>query len=316
MARDDRPAEDVNGVVPDRRGNRPDFSVLPPRKQLPKELQDTLDNEEKLWEVLYDGTGEDTTDTSIRYAAYASRIRTIMLSAHRYVAYTSDIGESFRPIAHPYLIKGAYAVSWLYLAGDVSHEGYKAYCRNQRVLHPEKFLEETETAKATTDTTATGRDTGILAKAQEAAQNLTKTEGTKHGSAGTALSGREVGAVRIPAIEDYRAVMAQRAVFQAVASMGLPAFTIHSIVRYSGRALKDAKNTTLRTWGPIGLGLAAVPFLPYVFDEPVEHATEWIFYNAFKTFGGDAAVEGRPVTGAKELRKEENQTGTGKVKEL
>lgn len=47
--------------------------------------------------------------------------------------------------------------------------------------------------------------------------------------------------------------MVQRAVFQSIASMGLPAFTIHSIVRYSGRALKDAKNTTIRTYGPIGV---------------------------------------------------------------
>ena len=46
--------------------------------------------------------------------------------------------------------------------------------------------------------------------------------------------------------------MVQRAVFQSIASMGLPAFTVHSIVRYSGRALKDAKNTTIRTYGPIG----------------------------------------------------------------
>ena len=58
----------------------------------------------------------------------------------------------------------------------------------------------------------------------------------------------------VPAIEDYRAVMAQRAVFQSIASMGLPAFTIHSIVRYSGKALKDAKNTRIRMYGPIGVG--------------------------------------------------------------
>jgi fission process protein 1 len=58
----------------------------------------------------------------------------------------------------------------------------------------------------------------------------------------------------------------------------------------------------------IQLGLAAVPFLPYMFDEPVEHATEWIFYNGFKALGGEAAVRGRPVTGAKELRKEESST--------
>ena len=60
----------------------------------------------------------------------------------------------------------------------------------------------------------------------------------------------------LPAIEDFRSVMVQRAVFQSIASMGLPAFTIHSIVRYSGKALKDAKNKTIRTYGPIGVSHA------------------------------------------------------------
>ncbi|EMD64649.1 hypothetical protein GGP41_003075 [Bipolaris sorokiniana] len=314
MAKDaNKKVEEVDGVPVERGGARPDFSVLPPRKQLPKELQDTLNDEEKLWEVLYDGEGDDTTDTSLRYAAYASRIRTIMLSAHRYVAYTSDIGESFRPIAHPYLVKGAYGISWLYLTGDVAHEGYKAYCRNQRTLHPEKFIDEAADKslgeQKDKDMVATGKSfgSGIFDKVKDLAKNATNAEGVKYGGAASPLTGGEVVPGRIPAIEDYRAVMAQRAVFQAVASMGLPAFTIHSIVRYSGRALKDVKNKTLRTWAPIGLGLAAVPFLPYMFDEPVEHATEWIFYNAFKTFGGEKAVEGRPVIGAKELRKEETE---------
>lgn len=165
--------------------------------------------------------GPDSTETNYRYAAYANRLRTIMLSAHRYVAYTSDIGESFRPIAHPILVRSAYAVSWAYLIGDVSHEGWKAYKRNQRLLHPEL--------------------------AQDAA--------TKEMPATKALPTPQ--AMHIPAIEDYRAVMAQRAVFQSLASMGLPAFTIHSIVRYSGRALKNASNATLRTWGPIGVRLLA-----------------------------------------------------------
>jgi fission process protein 1 len=185
-----------------------------------------------------------------------------MLSAHRYVAYTSDIGESFRPVAHPYLVKGAYGISWLYLIGDVSHEGYKAYCRNQHTLHPEKYLDDAadkSLSGATSkdkDLAATGGKSvqpGIFDKVQELAKNATSTEGVKYGDAGSPLTGGQVVAGKIPAIEDYRAVMAQRAVFQAVASMGLPAFTIHSIVRYSGRALKDAKNKTLRTWGPIGV---------------------------------------------------------------
>ena len=157
-------------------------------------------------------SAEDSTNTALRYTPYLARARTILISAHRYVAYTSDIGESFRPVAHPWLIRGAYGVSWAYLIGDVGHEGYKAYLRNQRILQ-----------------------SGI---------SSSMTQGTATES--------KIG--HVPAIEDYRSIMAQRAIFQGVASMGLPAFTIHSIVRYSGRALKDAKNTRIRTYGPIGVG--------------------------------------------------------------
>lgn len=153
----------------------------------------------------------------MRYAAYATRVRTILLSAQRYVAYTSDIGESFRPIAHPWLIKSAYGISWAYLIGDVSHEGYKAYTQQQALLNP-----------------ASG--SGVPA--------VQATNGT--------MVGNTVRPI-VPAIDDYRTVMAQRAVFQSVASMGLPAFTIHSIVRYSGKALKNAKNARIRTYGPIGV---------------------------------------------------------------
>ena len=139
------------------------------------------------------------------------------------MAYTSDIGESFRPIAHPWLIKGAYGISWAYLVGDVGHEGYKAYLRNQRMKHP-------------------GVPGIVSTRMADAREPLTIQDGRP-----------EVG--NVPAIEDFRSVMVQRAVFQSIASMGLPAFTIHSIVRYSGRALKNAKNTTIRTYGPIGVSV-------------------------------------------------------------
>jgi fission process protein 1 len=109
--------------------------------------------------------------------------------------------------------------------------------------------------------------------------------------------------------------MAQRAIFQAVASMGLPALTIHSIVRYSGRALKNAKNTRIRTYGPIGLGLAAVPALPFLFDKPVEEAVEWIFHKGFETFGGHSAVGDAPATG-REAILEKPQRTSKKEKEL
>ena len=83
----------------------------------------------------------------------------------------------------------------------------------------------------------------------------------------------------VPLIEDYRSVMLQRAVFQSVASMGLPAFTIHSIVRYSGRALKDAKNTRIRTWGPIGVSLAFFHFpFPSLFSLIFSHLLFFLHY--------------------------------------
>src|ERR1700753_1197651 len=171
--------------------------------------------------VLTGGTrGPDSTDTSVRYAAYAARARTILLSAQRYVAYTSDIGESFRPVAHPWLIRGAYGISWAYIGGDVFYEGYRTYQKNHLVRDPQ----------------------GAIAKYRLKDKVAADEPLMEHLQPG-----------RVAAIDDYRAVMAQRAIFQSIASMGLPAFTIHSVVKYSGIALKNVKNVRLRTWGPIGV---------------------------------------------------------------
>jgi len=258
-----------------RNSNSDDSSRVPngafPRETLPKDLQKIVDRhtQDDWMDELYEGATPDTTDTSMRYAAYANRLRTIMLSAHRYVAYTSDIGESFRPVAHPWLVRGAYGISWAYILGDVGNEGWRAYKRNQKRLHPD------------------GDEYRDASQKSEAAQQLTRQP------------------VHIPAIEDYRSVMAQRAVFQSLASMGLPAFTIHSIVKYSGKAMKNVQNVKVRTWGPIGLGLAAVPALPYLFDKPVEEAVEWTFYQAFRAIGGERAVGDRHAIGRQDAIKAE-----------
>ncbi len=208
-------------------------------------------------------SASSSTESNVRYAAYAARFRTILLSAHRYVAYTSDIGESFRPIAHPNLVRAAYGVSWAYILGDVSYEGYKSYLHNQRILNPQLQLTERQ-------------------------QKLTGMSGD---GAAEAIPGV------VPALEDWRTVVVQRGIFQSIASMGLPAFTIHSVVRYSGQAMKKVKNKTVRTWGPIGLGLAVVPLLPTLFDKPVENAVEYIFHKSFETIGGKSAVGQASVIG-------------------
>ncbi|PSR73447.1 hypothetical protein PHLCEN_2v10739 [Hermanssonia centrifuga] len=72
-------------------------------------------------------------------------------------------------------------------------------------------------------------------------------------------------------------VAVKRAVFQSVASMALPAFTIHTAVKQSKKAFANVKNPRIKTWGPTATGLAIVPILPYLFDKPVEHATDFAF---------------------------------------
>lgn len=247
-----------------------DPDKLPAREKLPRRLQNIVDKSDKdgsFFDDVIDGYAPPTTESNLRYAAYATRFRTILLSAHRYVAYTSDIGESFRPVAHPRLVRAAYGISWLYILGDVSYEGYRAYWHNQRVIHPQLRL-----------TPHQEKITGLPAE-----ESSSLTPGV------------------VSPLEDWRTVVVQRGIFQSVASMGLPAFTIHSMVRYSGRALKNVKNTAIRTWGPIGLGLSVVPFLPRLFDEPVENAVEWVFHKGFEAFGGKEYVGNAPTTGREDL---------------
>ncbi|KAJ2907311.1 hypothetical protein MKZ38_003167 [Zalerion maritima] len=274
-------------------GAKPDAAFDPGRLPEPKKLSrdmksivekaDQTDMEDSFYEDFVEGYGPESTETNLRYAAYTTRIRTVLSSAHRYVAYTSDIGESFRPVAHSNLVRSAYGISWLYILGDVSYEGYKSYLHNERTRNPAKELTERQS-----------KITGLEEK--PAPHEVVK-------------KGEEVSP-----LEDYRTVMVQRAIFQSIASMGLPAFTIHSIVKYSGRAMKDMKSKRIRTWGPIGLGLAIVPFLPSLYDHPVENAVEWVFHKGFEAYGGKSYVGDTPMIGReKELTQ---RPGHGKEKEL
>ncbi|KAK8051967.1 mitochondrial 18 KDa protein-domain-containing protein [Apiospora rasikravindrae] len=281
-------------TTPDPRKDATDFdpSRLPERKKLPRgmrRLVDKEDKEENFYDELVDGYVPDSTESNVRYAAYATRLRTIMLSAHRYVAYTSDIGESFRPVAHP-LARSR----WAYILGDVSYEGYKAYWQNQRKINP--AVELSDRAQQATGLTNYSTSTPEAAKAAAAALAAPPGE--------------------VKPLEDYRTVMVQRGIFQSLASMGLPAFTIHSVVRYSGRAMKNVKNAKLRTYGPIGLGLAVVPALPSLFDKPVEGAVEWLFHKGFSLYGGEEFVGGLPSTGREDALSHKPVSKKPKEKEL
>ncbi|KAI8981063.1 mitochondrial 18 KDa protein-domain-containing protein [Pilobolus umbonatus] len=165
--------------------------------------------EETISDQVYEGK-VDSLDSKARYLAYAGRLRTALVASTRYLAYTSDIGEAFRPIVPPFIVTAAYGVSWAYLALDVSYEGYKS-------VHA-------------------GQDNPVVA-----------------------------------------ATMLKRGIFQSLASMAFPMMTIHSIVKYSAIGFKQVKNQKIKAWGPTCMGLAIVPFLPFIFDEPIEHIVDKVF---------------------------------------
>ncbi|KAK7060248.1 hypothetical protein VNI00_001013 [Paramarasmius palmivorus] len=161
----------------------------------------------------------DSTDSDIRYAAYGARLRTALRASTRYIAYTSDVGEAFRPVVPPWVVTLAYGISWVYLSGDVAYESYKASRRGPTPFEAANFSETTRISL----------------------------------------------------------VAVQRATFQSIASMALPAFTIHTAVKQAKKAFVNVKNPRVKMWGPTLTGLAIVPGLPYIFDHPVEHVTEKAF---------------------------------------
>ncbi|KIJ20093.1 hypothetical protein PAXINDRAFT_107811 [Paxillus involutus ATCC 200175] len=170
----------------------------------------------------------DSTDSDIRYMAYGARLRTALRASSRYIAYTSDVGEAFRPVVPPAVVTAAYGISWLYLSADVSYEAYKAHRRGPSPLESVHYSEPTR-----------------------------------------------LGLVAV-----------KRAVFQSVASMALPAFTIHTIVSRSKPFFTSRfESRHIRAWGPTLSGLAVVPALPYLFDEPVEKAVDGLWQWAERRAG-------------------------------
>jgi fission process protein 1 len=114
--------------------------------------------------------------------------------ASRYLAYTSDVGEAFRPVVPVRIVRAAYAISWAYVGTDVAIEGYKEYQNG-------------------------GTQTEVL-----------------------------------------RTVIS-RGIFQSMASMILPAITIHSTVHLSDGVFKRVGK--FQKWGPT---VAGISFIRYILN--------------------------------------------------
>ena len=74
---------------------------------------------------------------------YAGRLKTLAIASSRFAAYTSDVGEAVRPLVHPGIVSAAYAVSFLYVGGDVAWEGYKARREGPSAFEAHNFGEGT-----------------------------------------------------------------------------------------------------------------------------------------------------------------------------
>ncbi|CAE8693995.1 unnamed protein product, partial [Polarella glacialis] len=80
-----------------------------------------------------DKEAPDTEDRSyLRWLAYTGRIKVIASSVSlkvgsaRYLAFTSDVGEAFRPTVPGWLVNASYGLSVAYIGGTIAEVGLKA----------------------------------------------------------------------------------------------------------------------------------------------------------------------------------------------
>ncbi|KAF4654718.1 WD repeat-containing protein 44 [Perkinsus chesapeaki] len=97
-------------------------------------------------------TGDFLRDTELRYLAFAQRVlRVVAPSAKhvRYLAFTSDVGEAFRPVVPKWLVNFSYATTVGYIFGDIGYSTWLEYKRTKD-LADQKIRVWTAAAKATT----------------------------------------------------------------------------------------------------------------------------------------------------------------------
>jgi fission process protein 1 len=194
--------------------------------------------------------------TPYRYIAYTSQIGTILHSARKYASRACSMTEHVRSAERLYLTRGVSAISWVYAVYDVVFEGHQAYLRNRDILAPP--------SKAFMD----ARDSNIRSIAKyHAMSNAPRSSAHALGSQSVGWGDDDDGAdslepwpvKHVPLADDYRVVMAKRAIFHGLASIGLPTFTIHRIVKYSGGYFKGRNTLLARSCMPLGVSFPVLP---------------------------------------------------------
>lgn len=76
-------------------------------------------------------------------------------------------------------------------------------------------------------------------------------------------------------------------VWQLLASVVIPGFTINRLCAASAIALRSSANATLKKWGPTAIGLAAIPLIV----KPIDHAVDWGMDNTLRRLTGYSGEE-------------------------
>ena len=81
-----------------------------------------------------EGQAASPRDGTLRYAGFGARLGKLLSivgrtakAGSRYVAYSSDVGEAFRPVVSPGAVRFCYALSYTYIAADVGITTYKEH---------------------------------------------------------------------------------------------------------------------------------------------------------------------------------------------
>jgi len=135
-----------------------------------------------------------------------------------------------------------------FLYSDVGYEGYKAYQRGPSPIEAANFSESTRIGMLVVKRAVFQSIASMCVQLSKSPQPLPR-----------ARSPRE------ERVSDFVQIRA------------LPAFTIHTAVRYSKPLFTNVRNPRLKLWGPTVTGLSLVPGLPFVFDHHVERATDIVF---------------------------------------
>eukprot|EP01013_Petalomonas_cantuscygni_P023335 TRINITY_DN44766_c0_g1_i1.p2 TRINITY_DN44766_c0_g1~~TRINITY_DN44766_c0_g1_i1.p2 ORF type:complete len:264 (-),score=28.67 TRINITY_DN44766_c0_g1_i1:280-1071(-) len=218
----------------------------------------------------------DSTETELRYLAYFARLKTVITHSTRYLAYSSDVGEAVRPVVNPNVVRACYGISWVYVLWDVT-----TYTRHAATHFVNKNSGRVPFADPNVSTVAALGFTSKSDAHQKDSQN-------------------HAADVKPPSSLVMR-VAAERFVFQALASMALPAFTIHSMVTFLTKFTK-MYGTAVQKWAPTAGGMAVVPFLPFMFDHSVEVAVGRVFEAAFGSPSPSPHHPEHPPTPIKDLR--------------